>query len=410
MVWTALMICLLGMAGCGAPAMDQDVSTQPTGREEITPAQRSQALAQQYVKNGDYEQAEIQYKKGLAMDPASVGMMRGLADVYMKLAGRKKESIKAMGGSPDTSQVIQAYYDKAVAVYDEALEFAPGNTDIMEGRAYTLTAATRYEEAVAEYQRVLAKKPDDASVHVNKAYALGKMGEVDSAVQAYSRAVELDPNDRDTILRIARLLYDNNREPESRAWFGRAYMMDTSDNTLGRFLGALYIRAKDYESAVPIYEELVGGESEDWRLQLNYAVALEKTDDPDEALLVYEEVIRLNPEKVEVYFQVADLLVDGERYSEGLEYADRGLVVNPDIANGYASKGKALEKLGTHLAKAKKFKDAEARYTEARTVFQKGLAINDPRFNDYFKKQIARQEQLIDRNEAQADMHEYGYE
>jgi len=251
--------------------------------------------------------------------------MRGLAETYMKLAARKKETLKAQGASPDTSHVVRSYYDQAVAIYDEALEFEPDNLEIKEGRAYVLNAATRYDEAIAVYRDIVISKPDDAGVWVNLGYTYSRQGDVDSAVEAYGRAVDLDPDDRDTVLRAARLLYDDGREPASRPWFRRAYLMDTTDTTLGKFLGALYIRDKDYENAVPIYEKLTAENPDDWRLQVNYGVALEKTGIPDEALLVYDEVVRLNPEKVEVYFQAADLLMDQSRFTEALSYAEKGL-------------------------------------------------------------------------------------
>jgi tetratricopeptide (TPR) repeat protein len=405
--WAALAVVLLILAGCAAPAPEP---TTTTTREEVDPATRHHALAQQYAKNGDYVQAELQYQKGLAMDPVNIPMMRGLADVYMKLAARTKESLKARGASPDTSQAIKSYYDKAVRVYDEALGLEPDNTEIREGRAYTLTAAQRFDEAIAESQGVIALKPDDASVHINLGYTYQKKGDVDGAVAAYTRAVELDPDDRDTVLRIARMLYDNDREPESRFWFARAYELDPSDVAMGKFLGALYIRAKDFESSVPIYESLVNEDPEDWRSWLNYGVALQKTDNLDEALLAYQEVMRLNPEKVEVYFEAADIYVEMQRFDEAIEIVNQGLDRNPDMANGYVSKGRALEKLGSFLGEQKRFDDGIAKYEEAKATFQKGLALNDPRLNEYFRKQIPRQDQLIDRMVAKKDAEAYGYD
>lgn len=395
----AAVSALLALVGCAAPAPETPSVSKPSGTEDIDPARRYHALARQHAKNGNYEQAEIQYKKGLAMDPVSIGMMRELADVYMKMAGREKETIKTLGGSPDTSQVVAAYYDKAVAVYDEAVSLEPDNPEIKEGRAWVLAASQRYDEAIEEYQKVLTLKADDASVYVNLGYTYQRKGDpasVDAAVEAYSRAVGLNPNDRDTLLRTARMLYDADREPESRPWFARAHERDPSDIALGKFLGALYIRAKDYERAVPIYALLAEAEPEDWRIQLNYGVALSKVERAEEALFAFGEVMRLNPEKSEVYWETGDLLVDLERYSEAKDVVDRGLVLDPESANGWATLGRVLEK--------------QKRYDNAIEAFKKGLAINDPRFNDYFEKQIRRQEVLKKRDEAIREAEEYGYD
>jgi len=392
-------VCLLGVVcgmGCGAPSPQPSATMQSAGREEVDPATRYHALAQQYAKNGDYEQAEVQYRKGLAMDPVSISMMRGLADVYMKWASRTKETLKVQGASADTSQAVQAFYDKAVEVYDEAIALEPENTDIMEGRAYVLTAAGRHDDAIAVYEQVARLKPDDPSVYVNLGYTYQKKGDIDAAAGAYSRAIEISPDDRDTILRLARMLYDGEREPESRTWFDRAYRLDSSDAALGRFLGALYIRAKDYESAVPIYASLIAQEPEDWRLQLNYGVALAEMDANEEALEAYREVMRLNPEKIEVYWETVDLLNEMGSRTEALALAEKGLAQAPESAAGYAALGRVYEKL-------KRFDDAKA-------TFERGLALNDPRFNDYFKRQIPRQEQLKQREEALRDQEQYGYD
>ena len=221
--------------------------------------------------DADPEKALAYWKEEEQLNPKSLGALQvytDRADYHLRTgkgeaAEKDYEKITMYAFAPGDIAGARALISRLRALRDELarleaeVEKNPGNPEIRFELGVLQYKNNKGKDAIATWLEAVELDPENAQLRNYLGKALLEDRRFSDATLQLTKAVELDPNDRDTILRTARLLYDNDREPESRPWFERAYRMDSSDDALGRFLGALYIRAKDYESAVPIYEILV---------------------------------------------------------------------------------------------------------------------------------------------------------
>ena len=90
---------------------------------------------------------------------------------------------------------------------------------------------------------------------------------------------------------------------------------------------------------------------------------------------------------------MAYLYGDVKKAARAVEVAKRGLEIKPDDACLICAWAKALEKMTDYEGAIAKFR----------------LAVNDPQWGDYAKKQIDRQKKLIQRREAIKERDELGY-
>ena len=89
---------------------------------------------------------------------------------------------------------------------------------------------------------------------------------------------------------------------------------------------------------------------------------------------------------------LGDLFNKAKRYSEAIAIARKGLEVDPLNAGSYCVWGKALEKM--------------ERYEEAIDRFQKAVNCHDPNWTPYAKKEIERQQRLIEIRELKKQQEE----
>ncbi len=109
------------------------------------------------------------------------------------------------------------FYERAVAIYDEAIAAQPANWHALNAKAVLSANLGRPAEAVEAYAAVLALVPDRGEVLNNLGLALRALGRSGEALEKYERALAT-VEDKDTVtLNAAAVLDDLGRTDESIA-------------------------------------------------------------------------------------------------------------------------------------------------------------------------------------------------
>jgi tetratricopeptide (TPR) repeat protein len=87
----------------------------------------------------------------------------------------------------------QARYDRAIALYREALKRDPLLVEAYTGLGMALAAQQRYEDAVRQFQAAVVLEPHAAHLHNNLGYAYLLSDQTEQAVKALEEARRLDP-------------------------------------------------------------------------------------------------------------------------------------------------------------------------------------------------------------------------
>lgn len=164
---------------------------------------------------------------------------------------------------------------------------------------------------------------------------------------------------------------------------------------------ALY-NLKRYEEALVSYEQAIRLDPNDSTIYYRKGFALESLERYTEALASYEQAIRLNPNNTPAYYRKGNALNELERYEEALVVYEQVIRLNPNDATTYDNKAFALYNL-------KRYEEALATCeqvvrllpNDAVACFNKGDILNELK---RFEEALAAYEQAIrlDPNYAQA--------
>jgi serine/threonine protein kinase/Tfp pilus assembly protein PilF len=180
-------------------------------------------------------------------------------------------------------------------------------------------------ESIGSIQRFNApvQHATTSSLEALKAYSLGvetriRTGEV-QAIPFFEHALELDPNFALAAARLASI-YTNLRELEqAQPYMQRAFARSDSLSEPERlFVKANYhyIVTGQLEEAVAAYRLWIDTYPQDWIPHINLSTTYERLARIDEALREAQEGLRLGPNAVVPYQQVARLLLNLDRYEE----------------------------------------------------------------------------------------------
>ncbi|MBI1194385.1 MAG: PEP-CTERM system TPR-repeat protein PrsT [Gammaproteobacteria bacterium] len=230
-------------------------------------------LAAEYMSQGRYRAAAIEFKNILQKEPENFEARRSLGELYIKFGDAKaaeKELGRASKAKPDDVALKLKYVrallmderpDDAIKVLDGVNATGDDQLDLMivQGDAYL--EKQEVDKARGFYEQVLDKKSDDIQARVGLARAMAMAEKFQEAGDNVDQVLKLDPQNIDAWLLKANIAfvqqkYDQALEAYTAAW-GKGEDLNTLRMIQSRFgmVTALLSLGKEDE-AVPIIDEL----------------------------------------------------------------------------------------------------------------------------------------------------------
>jgi tetratricopeptide (TPR) repeat protein/transglutaminase-like putative cysteine protease len=198
--------------------------------------------------------------------------------------------------------------DEALRLYDRALRKDPNHFGALEGKAYALEASGRGEEALGLLEAALTRQPtrEVAQVHARLLLELGRREESIKAIEA---ALSRYPD-------------------QGLMWLQLAHMRQLDGDEAGALAALAKARGK---------------EDEDLRLRAKVLADLGREE---EALLVFDEVLALDPDAPEAWMARSDMHYRSGRYDLALLDAEQALRLQPLSIEAQLYKINALDEAG----------------------------------------------------------------
>ena len=282
--------------------------------------------------------------------------------------------MKLIGNNPKAAE----YYKKAVSV-------APADIDLRLAYAKILDKLGKEDEAVEEYNYILSKttdnkdvlysleriykrkleeSPNDAAVTANLGAIMQKAGNFDEALRYYSKAEYLDPSNVNTRLNVG-TLYQQKGDYKTAITAYDSVLIIYPDNAQANLYKAQSLAAMgDKKSASDFYKKVLSLEpnNEIARTEMlnmvkdtmttaqfvdyvkknnpqnasgilyNYALDLHKQNKLNEAISIYNEVIKLTPSNPEVYVNLAIAQGQNKNYDSALATLNTANIKFPNNA------------------------------------------------------------------------------
>lgn len=310
-------------------------------------------LGQAYAAKKDRKQADKNFKQALEINPANLAALMPVYGSYLQ--ANQKETArqyleKALRAKPNQVLLLtnKAELDIQEKKWDDAQEtvqrialFSKNKAVPLYLQANILQGKGRYAEAIDLYQKLLTEFPDHLNSMVNLARSFEALKSRDKAI-AYLETHHGKHPDNLTTIGVLGDLYVANKD------FAKAKQLLTDQlkqmpNSAPLYLALAKVEAmlsKSADGAKAIYLKGLEKIPDDPQLSIALASLYEQTGDRNNAKIVYERLLKKQPDNGLAINNLAALLVDfgsEEDVKKGLALAEKFKdAENPYVQDTYA--------------------------------------------------------------------------
>jgi len=184
---------------------------------------------------------------------------------------------------------------EAIAEYEKALVLNPFNAEAYFNHANALVSLNRDQEALERYEKALQLDPDFEEAHCNYANLLRKLDRPDEACTHYRRAILLKPNDANAHFGLGAALEELGRTDEALASYIKVVELDPGYTDAQYNIGVILLNQNHPASAVAHFQAVAESQPDYTAAYVGLGLAAEQLGDFPEAIVSYEQALRLDP-------------------------------------------------------------------------------------------------------------------
>ncbi len=351
-------------------------------------------LGASYSRKGNHEGAARAY--GAAVDIA-----RGLADENRY---QLRNALIGLGRSCE----LAGWYDRAMDAYNEALVFAPEDTELLTGAGNIHFRQGRLAEAEALYHRTLARDSTHTVARYNIALIYARTGRYDEAIDLFADIPALDRRLEGALESSSVSAVDRSRARSIAAYRARLGRMGGpgAPPGVGRgrrpppyiyMMGLTYYEQGAENEAMRAFEQALEEDPGFAEAHLYIGNIHARQDRSAAAAEAYERAIEIDPEFVEAYNNLGTMFANLDRteeameaYREALSLDDRFYDARTNLGLLYAEAGRLDDAIDEYMKVIRAETGIaevhnnlgmayleQGRHEDAREQFQKALALRD---------------------------------
>lgn len=343
-------------------------TAKTTGGETSDPQKQAAALfesGQNAHQSGDLNKAIEIYGEALKRDPSlwQAEFQRGIAYLSLNRNAEAKssmlrvsEQLTQFGDTPESRQVsarvqvtlgeialAQSNAEEAEKAFRRALELSPQSPRVYSGLAEVMLASGKHAEAITDAKAAIAAGDDRASTFSLLGIAQTLNANYDEALPSLDEALKRDPKNTMALLYRAEVFIAKNRLNEAIADLRSALAIESLPRTKLR-LAAVYSQTKKYDEAVVLYQEILKDEPANAEARAALAVAMIESGKGAEAITQLESLVKAGPNRADLHAQLAELYLPAQP-DKALEHYTLAAKLVPSNQNHQIGIGSALVKL-----------------------------------------------------------------
>jgi len=291
-------------------------------------------IGSSYVKLGEDEKALLYYEQIITFSPHDVDAMNSMGAIYRRLK-RYKESItvlqKALDEDADTATVNynlgftykeMGNYDDAISAFKSVVEEKPEDVLAHNHMGTIYYQKKDYQKSIACFRKGLQVDPNHPILQYNLAKCYEAENQFTEAVRCYEIALKARPGWLDALRDFSELLIKCQKTDEARNIVTRTIELNPNDARLYMLLGEVYLNEFDFDSAITTFNEADTLEENNIRILRDLADALEKGEQPQEAVDVMDKILKIDPENIDAQKQYVHTLLSAEEYERAYSQVD----------------------------------------------------------------------------------------
>jgi tetratricopeptide (TPR) repeat protein len=329
----------------------------------------------EYVKSKKYNEAIIEYRNVVQMDPKFGEARRKLADAYLgagDAANGYREYIRAADLLPDDIDVqitagglrlLANQFDDAKAIAEKILARDASNVRALVLRGNALAGLKNVPDAVADIEEAIKLDPKGAALYTNLGALEVQRRNLPDAEAAFKRATTIAPQSAPAFSALGNFYFSANRLPEAEQAFKRAVELDPLDTIAHRALAGFYFathRRADAEAPLQALAAASKGIAERLTLADYYLLG----GQTEKGVAILNDVARQREGAVPAKTRLAAVQYTAGNRAEAHKIVDALLIEHPAASQPLLLKAKFLfyeQKNDEALERAKAAIKADAR-------------------------------------------------
>ena len=292
-------------------------------------------------------------------------------------------------------EVYQAndYYKRALQCYKIAAELDPKNAKWPHHSAFLYQLMGDNESAIRFLERTVELSPDYLPAILKLADINYKSGRTEKAHKGYQACLQISANDRYALLGLARIAVDESEWKDAREILEKALKHHPDFGAINHLLARVYGhfgRTADKQRLLSRSYMRFEEAPDPWIIELQWlcfdvdklitiAHKAKQLGDYERAEEIYKHAIKLAPDNVSGYVEVANLYLDLKRFNDANIYLQKAIKLDPSNPQPYYKSALLL------LREKNKPKEAEE-------LFLKALSLNEESNTYYFLAQCRYQQ------------------
>ena len=268
----------------------------------------------------------------------------------------------------------------ALVAFRHALSSSPDYLPALEGAAQ-IAYDTGDKDAVPLLQHVLQLRPDDPTSHAMLGVLESRRGNCPEAVTHFEHSGSLLDSQPQALQQYGACLVRMKETGQAISVFARA-LQQSNDSVTRYRLASVQMLAQHPKDAIATLQPLLQQDSADADVQELAAMAYEADENTPEAVRILRQAIVTNPHDVNLYLDFANVCLDHQSFSVGVDMMNAGLQAEPKAAPLYVARGVLYVQLAEYDKAEADFQKADALSPrEALGSAAEGLAAvqeNDP--------------------------------
>jgi len=160
--------------------------------------------ANEFLNNGDLNQAEKYYIKAITQNPKDCRSYNELGVVYLK----------------------EKNFPDAINCFKQAIEIDKGNAVFYNNLGLAYHRQGKYKKAISEFKKSIALDPKPSRRYINLGLAYMKLGNFQKAKENFDRALKIDPDNIEYLTLFAQTLLKLGDEDLAKIILKRILKLD----------------------------------------------------------------------------------------------------------------------------------------------------------------------------------------
>lgn len=235
--------------------------------------------------------------------------------------------------------------------YEEQIKKNPTNLKLIAALGDVYYSLKDYPAAIKYYQQGLELDPNNHALKTSLALAYLNNNDLKQSRQLLDELIPLEPDNTSILGALGRIEALSHHYEIAETYYQKALQNDPQHFTTLFYLGDLRIQQKRYAEAEEIFKKLLQRDPKAVWIKPSYERAtlgpviekinqLQKTKNYSEALKIYQEQLKNNPESIELYLGLSRLYTSLSQYQDAISLLNKGLEIYPNetslkLALGY---------------------------------------------------------------------------